>query len=69
MGAQILSVQEQHGSVNLWATVDTEAETEKITVDVYGTGHSLPVDEIAREHMATVQVMGGSGVYHFFKRV
>lgn len=40
-GAELLTVQVQHGSPCLWALVDEAAETESRVILMYGTGHAL----------------------------
>jgi hypothetical protein len=65
VGAQILSVQEQGGSIRLWALVDPDAVTEARRFSIYGTGCPLP--DRPMTHLGTVQVSGF--VWHAFELV
>ena len=63
--AQILSVQEQHGELCLWALVEEQAETEDWTIQIIGTGNpAYHVD--AGDFIGTVQARGGYLVWHIF---
>lgn len=67
-GAEILSVQIQHGIACLWALVDSDAEIEETTLRIFGTGH--PVDEGLRlEFIATIPTLGGDLIWHVFKEI
>lgn len=50
--AQILSIQDQHDIVCLWALVNLEAPMEERTIEMYGTGHDVPA---GRTHLGSVQ--------------
>jgi hypothetical protein len=65
-GAQVLTVQMQHGSPCLWAKVDPMQPTEPRTFDVYGTGHQMP-DDPRLLYVATFQMDGGALVWHVFE--
>jgi hypothetical protein len=68
--ANILSVQEQSGTLHLWAIVNPYAEQERRVIEIVGTGTPMAdVDEedLARFHIATVQVRGGALVWHVFE--
>jgi len=65
IGAQILSVQEQHGSLVLWALVNPTAYDVRREISMYGTGHAVP-DEPGR-YIGTVQQADGDLVWHFFE--
>ena len=62
-GAQILTVQMQHGTPQLWALVDPNAQRVLRRILIYGTGH--PVDTF-NVYIATFQIMNGSLVFHVF---
>jgi len=64
-GAKVLTVQEQRGDPQLWAIVDPDAETEKRTFIIYGTGHNMPDDP--GEYVGTFQQLGGNLVFHVFE--
>lgn len=67
-GAEILTLQTQHGIAFLWALVDPNAEKERRFFDLYGTGH--PIDmSIDRYYVGTFQVAGGDLVFHLFGRM
>jgi len=69
-GASVLSAQAQKETICIWAIVDTEAEKEKRTFEVYGTGHDLPSDiEKDRMLIGTVQLMGGALIFHVFEKL
>lgn len=64
-GAQILSVQEQHGDVQLWALVDTSRELTPRYIAIHGTGHEVYDGDLT--HISTFQMRGGSLVFHAFE--
>lgn len=62
--AMILSCQEQQiGVLTIWAIVNPDAENEKITFEIIGTGNEVSVQP--REYLATV--ISGPCVWHVFK--
>jgi len=62
-GAELLTVQMQHGEPQLWASVDPQAPKVSRRIMVHGTGH--PVD-LFNVYLATFQTMGGYLVFHVF---
>lgn len=62
-GAEIISAQEQHGKIQIWAIVDPSAETEKRLFALYGTGHEM--DDRSQKFIATIQ--RGEFVWHLFE--
>lgn len=66
VGAELLSVQNQRGEINLWALVDSEAELEENLIECFGTGHPINIDA-PRQHLGTIQIQDGLQIYHFFK--
>lgn len=64
-GSQILSVQEQHGEVCLWALVDTSREPQRRYIAIHGTGHG--VYDGALIYITTFQMHGGKLVWHVFE--
>lgn len=66
--ATLLSVQVQHGSVQLWALVDPGRPTEGRRVVVYRTGHPIP-DDLNLRFIATFQLEGGKLIFHAFELV
>ena len=68
--AEILAVQAQFEIPCIWAMIDTENDMEEITIEIFGTGHKIPVDMgVVRQHLGTYQIQGGSQIYHVFKRL
>lgn len=67
VGAEILSVQAQHGEVVMWAKVDTDAMVASRHFGVFGTGHPLPDKPL--QFIATTQMLGGALVWHVFEYV
>lgn len=66
MDATILSVDNQHGAVCLWAMIDpdTPHQTSRI-IEIFGTGHPIP--EGQRKFIGTVIVE--SLVWHVFETI
>lgn len=64
-GAGIISAQSQGDSVCIWAIVDPDAPLEERLFEVIGTGHEIPPGK--RRFIDTVQLMGGSLVFHVFE--
>ena len=62
-GAEFLSIQEQYGSLCLWAIVTPGSDKELRTVAVVGTGHDCGYSKDS--HIDTVQQ--GAFVWHFFE--
>jgi hypothetical protein len=61
----ILSVQEQHGEVVLWALVDDEKPLTPMKFRVVGTGHPIEdADDLV--YVGSVQQAGGALVWHVF---
>jgi hypothetical protein len=67
-GAEILTVQTQHGEPCIWALVNPAAKKEKRYFWVFGTGHNVPV-EAERKYIGTFQLEGGALVFHLFERI
>lgn len=66
-GAELLTVQVQHGSPHLWALIPNEAaETESRVILMYGTGH--PISCLGK-YPGTFQLDGGGLVFHAFTGV
>lgn len=71
VGAEILSVQDQAGGLQLWAVVVPEEERrEKRVIEIVGTGNPMAdvlAEGLSRCHLATVQARGGALVWHVFE--
>jgi hypothetical protein len=63
----LLTVQIQNNEPHLWAIIDVQAtsDTGRTLILCRGTGHEFTGDE--REYLGTVQMHGGSLVFHFFR--
>lgn len=67
-GAQFLAAQTQRGEPQMWFLVNPEAEKEKRTFVVVGTGHNLDGNLIHHlHHLATFQLYNGDLVLHLFE--
>ena len=64
--ANILSVQNQHDKITLWALVDTSEPNETRFFEVYGTGQPCPYAD-RQQYIGTVQIAGL--VWHVFEAV
>ena len=64
-GANLLTVQVQHGIPQLWALVDEKAPIIHRTIATYGTGNPLP-DGYLGEYVGTYQIHGGLLAFHVF---
>lgn len=64
-GAEILSVQEQHTKLCLWALVDPAADTEQRVFAIVETGESFGYATPNYTYIATVQMM--PFVWHVFE--
>ena len=67
-GANLLTAQEQHDQICVWAEVDTTAPKEEVLFEVFGTGHVMPeAMGLDREYVGTAQIQGGSFVFHVYR--
>jgi hypothetical protein len=64
-GAQILSVQTQHGLPQMWALVDPKAKLVSRCFFLRGTGHQMGEAE-GYTFIGSFQTDGGSLVFHLF---
>jgi hypothetical protein len=67
-GAQVLSVQIQHGHPQLWALVDMYAPKEVRNFSTYGTGNPLPQGDDYSRFVGTYQLPGCELVFHVFEQ-
>lgn len=65
VGADLLTVQLQHGLPCVWVLVDPAAPACPVKLTTYGTG--APIDDAPGEYLGTYQLAGGSLVFHVFK--
>ena len=73
---KILTAQEQHGSIVVWAEVDTEKENKVFDFMIIGTGWPLDAPKNkecvldTHNYLSTVQLAGGALVFHvYYKEV
>lgn len=65
--AKVLTVQVQHGQPCLCAMVDPEQPCVELSVRIYGTGRTIPEDDMADfNYVGTVQMAMGTMVFHVF---
>jgi hypothetical protein len=64
IGAQVLTVREQHGMGCLWALVNPDREKEIRTFRVVGTGWTC---EDGLDYQGSFHLSGGSLVFHVFE--
>ncbi len=65
-GAKVLSVDVQHGDIQVWALVDPEAPRELRRFRMARTGHPLEDEIASMRFIGTVQMMGGQLIWHIF---
>ena len=63
---EILDIQLQNGYLSLWALVDVESTKEKVTIDIFGTGHTIDT-KISRQYIKTI-ILNPTMVIHIFVR-
>jgi hypothetical protein len=64
LGAEVLAVQEQHGTAQAWAIVDPEQKALRpVHFSLRGTGNPL---RVVGRYVGTFQLKGGSLVFHAF---
>lgn len=70
-GAEILSVNNQHGRLVLWAVVDTDVETTSSRIfAVYSTGEILHMYiKNTMKFLGTVLFDDGDTVYHVYEKL
>jgi len=68
VGARVLHVEAQNGIPTLWALVDPEADSERRSFSIIGTGH--PTNLLAEQYVASLLPLGewnGNFVWHLFE--
>ena len=67
-GAKVLHVDEQHGSICIWAEVDSEQPTEERKFEIFGTGHEMPsIKGLFRKYVGTAKMQGGTFIFHVYE--
>lgn len=68
VGYKILTVQEQHKNIVLWAVVDTDIiDIRVVGFIILNTGQPFINDNINMDYIGTVQLMGGFYIKHIFR--
>ena len=70
---KLLTAQAQHGSIMVWAEVDTDAENVKYEIVPIGTGWSLYSSTgkcvlDTHQYLGTVQLASGALVFHIYAK-
>jgi hypothetical protein len=70
---KLLTAQVQHGSIMVWAEVDTDAENVKYEIVPVGTGWPLDASTgkcvlDTHQYLGTVQLAGGTFVFHVYAK-
>lgn len=68
-GAEVLSLDWQHGDLCMWALVDPDAVKEQRHFVIVGTGHWVaPGEGLSSENfVGTIQYLGGDLIFHVFE--
>lgn len=68
-GSKILTAQTQHDEIYLWALVPRNSiTTENKTIQIFDQGGTMQqTSDIEYNYISTVQLFGGSVVYHVFE--
>ena len=67
-GAQILTVQSQHGTPQMWVQIDTEAPPREETRHFVAFGTGDRFDSAGLTYIGTFQVESGMLVFHLYER-
>ncbi len=73
VGAEVLSLDWQHGELMMWALVDPEAAREQRHFIILGTGHTVASPNYRGEAISTegfvgtFQYLGGDLIFHVFE--
>jgi len=62
---ELLAVQVQNGSPQLWALVDPETPPKAVSIRIVGTGHRILDEKI--KYVGSYQLLHGALVYHCFE--
>ena len=67
-GAEILTIQDQKGTLCMWVLVDPNEEKEKRVFEVFGTGQDIHYDlGVSRKYIGTYQERAGHLIFHLFE--
>jgi hypothetical protein len=68
-GAEIIHIDEQRGSVCIWAICDPKAEKEKREFKVFGTGHTINNETLEKlVYVGSCQTKNQVFVFHVFEQ-
>lgn len=65
-GAELLTVQVQHGQPQLWFKCDNKTPKIYQHIRIYGTGNPISNSSNDEKYLATFQIEGGQLVFHVF---
>ncbi len=68
-GAEILTVQIQHGVPCLWAMIYSDEPLEDRIIEINGTGNPVRDPCQMRKYIGTYQLQGGAFIGHVFERL
>lgn len=68
-GAQVLSVGVQYDDIVMWVKVNPEAPMVKKVFYLRGTGHLILIEDSHIRFIGTVQMAGGTLIWHVFEHV
>jgi len=68
-GYEILTIQQQHNNICLWALVDTDSPVIVETFHIIGTGQMFPWEKTKVKYVNTVQMGNGALIWHIFKDI
>jgi hypothetical protein len=65
--AEILYIDYQHGLLQLWAKINTEAPLKPRIINRYGTGFDISERPLNENYINTIFIERGTFVFHFFE--
>jgi hypothetical protein len=68
-GAEILTIQVQHGEPHIWVLVETNGGEVMRTIDVFGTGNPIYDPDGSRRYIGTYQLYDGELIFHVFEKL
>ena len=68
INADILTVQIQRETAQLWALVNPELSKENRYIQIYGTGHNV-TEDLDLKYISTIQLQSGDLIFHIFEVV
>jgi len=68
-GSEILTVQMQHGSPQIWALVNPDNQEEERKFRLAGTGHNIEHAKEDMKYIGTFQLYDGDLIFHLFEMI